>query len=281
MVAIRWRRDPSAAGSAADPLWLRPINGRDEEFLFENASAVPAATRVTELLARCLSRPSDHAVELDAVRRLTVGRREGLLLALRGLTLGDRISCILVCPECDRPMDADLSVSALHREAGAEEQVYEVAIEQGGESWRARFRLPIGADQEAVADLARTDAEAAGLTILQRCLIEVVHDGANTGKSEASPELLEAVELAMEAADPQAETRLRSDCPECGAQFVSVFDAADYFIKEVAASNRDLYRDVHALALSYHWSEEAILTLSHGRRQMYLKLLAESTPLEP
>ena len=37
-----------------------------------------------------------------------------------------------------------------------------------------------------------------------------------------------------------------------------------------------LWRQVHTLALSYHWPEDAILGLPRARRQRYLALLAEA-----
>ncbi|MGH7392800.1 MAG: DUF6760 family protein [Candidatus Rokuibacteriota bacterium] len=37
-----------------------------------------------------------------------------------------------------------------------------------------------------------------------------------------------------------------------------------------------LYRDVHALAWHYHWSEREILTLPREKRRRYLGLLAQA-----
>jgi hypothetical protein len=278
MLEVRWPPVANETVPNLEPVWLRAVTGHDEELLFGKAAKMPAAARVTALLTRCTSRAGGEALGEDAVRRLTVGRREHLLLALRRLTLGDRISCIFVCPECEQSMDGELSVGELLREVGAEDRTYEVSVDVGGERWRALFRLPSGADQEAAASLAQTDSDAAGQAILESCLRDVSRQSGKPASTETPAELMVAVEAAMADADPQAETRLRAKCPECGASFSTVFDAADYFFKELAASNRDLYRDVHSVALSYHWSEDAILSMSFGRRQMYLKLLAESIP---
>ncbi len=274
---VQWSPIADGPDWHAEPMWLRAVTGHDEERFVVDAFAVSAAARVTALLASCVSRAGGETLGEDPVRRLTIGRREHLLLALRRQTLGDRISCIFACPECGQPMDGELNVGALLREVGDEDRTYEVSVDVQGELWRALFRLPNGADQEAVASLARSDADAAGHAILERCLKEITSPSGDAAAAETPSVLVEAVESAMADADPQAETRLRLDCPECSANFTSFFDAADYFFKELGASNRDLYRDVHTLAMTYHWSEDAILSMTYGRRQMYLKLLAEST----
>ena len=39
---------------------------------------------------------------------------------------------------------------------------------------------------------------------------------------------------------------------------------------------RQLYGEVHTLAIWYHWSESAILTLPRERRRMYLRFIDQS-----
>lgn len=38
---------------------------------------------------------------------------------------------------------------------------------------------------------------------------------------------------------------------------------------------RELYSEVHFLALHYHWSEKDILSMTRDRRKMYVELLKE------
>src|SRR5262245_27830201 len=95
---------------------LRPLVGQDESYLEEAAQVLLPAQQTTALLTRCLTRLGPLApVTSEAIRSLTVGDREALLLHLRRLTLGDRMQCILSCPisECGAKMDLDLNVNDL------------------------------------------------------------------------------------------------------------------------------------------------------------------------
>jgi hypothetical protein len=261
---------------------LRPLSGADEAYLADLPPAPPAA-RTTALLARCLGRlGSREGVSPDDVRALTVGDREALLLHLRRLAFGERLACVLVCPAeaCGEKMDLDLHISDLlvppYDWTGRAFNAV-LSDDEGGDGYRVRFRLPTGADQEAAATLARTDPEAAVTLVLERC-VERVTDGAGreVPVTALPPAVVAALSAAMAERDPQAETIVELVCPECEAAFTAPFDAADYLHRELRDHGRAVYREVHQLALAYHWSETEILAMTRPRRRLYLGLLAES-----
>jgi hypothetical protein len=128
-----------------------------------------------------------------------------------------------------------------------------------------RYRLPNGADQEAVADLRAGDAVEA---LLARCLID-------DGGTPLSNEERVAVIAEMDARAPQIDLELELNCPECGHSFTTPFDCTSFFFSEIRAQSRHLIREVHYLALHYHWSEAEILNLQRDRRRRYLALLTE------
>ena len=80
----------------------------------------------------------------------------------------------------------------------------------------------------------------------------------------------------MEQLDPQAELRMEVSCPECGESFPALLDAAAFLLQEIGQHAEHLYRQIHSLALHYHWSEAEILDLSPVKRRRYLELLADS-----
>lgn len=255
---------------------LRPLSGADELFARELAGEPPPAV-ITALLARCLDRLGPvAAVTPDAVAGLAVGDREALTWHLRRLTTGDRVQGVVACPAggCGEKLDLDLWVTELLLPAYPDHTPDRtVRVEAGGVEWAVRFRLPTGADQAAVADLARQNPTAAADRLLERCVLQVTADDRPAGPLPAG--VADRVAEAMAEADPQAEVRLALTCPACGRGFESLLDAAGFVTAEVLARGARLLREVHTLARAYHWSETDILGLTPDRRRTYLTLIAD------
>jgi hypothetical protein len=252
---------------------LRPVEAGDALFALDTATTLLPGERGTALLARCLSGGADLAGDL------TVGDREALLLQLRRLSLGDAMACVLQCPApaCGAQMDLGLRCSDLlvaPREGVAAPLT--LSAEAGGDYYELTYRLPTADDLAAAGPLARQDAEAGAVEILRRCLLGATCEGASVGAGDLPAAVRGAIAEAMAAGDPQAELELDLTCPACGAAFSALFDTGAFFLRELEAQATTLLRDIHTLALHYHWSEADLLRMSPGRRAQYLDLLAEA-----
>lgn len=251
---------------------LRPLTGEDEALIAERPELTGAA-RTTALLVRCVAELGGGGPSADDIRGLTVGDREALLLHLRRLTFGDKLDCVVTCPEpeCEERMDVELTVEEL-LVAPYDNVADTHDLDLGDEGARRslRFRLPTGADQEAVAAVAALDIEAAVELVVRRCVAELERHG-----HALPPEATSALSAAMADLDPQAEVRLMLSCVGCGEEFSVLLDAGDFLFREIAPRSDDLSHDVHRLAFHYHWSERDILTLAPARRRRYLDLVAE------
>ncbi|MEA2464588.1 MAG: hypothetical protein QOJ98_2335 [Acidobacteriota bacterium] len=255
----RWRN-----GALERDALLRPLRGEDELFLAEEAEGLTPARRTTLTLVRCLERLGDESpVSLESARTLTAGDREAILLHLRRATFGEKLTSVLRCPRggCDERMDLELRVSDLLVAPPDDPAEVHSLMAEGEE---IRFRLPNGADLEEAAELAQTDVDAAARLLLERCVL-------SSPVPDAS-----ALSARMAELDPQAELILELTCTKCERPFTALFDTASFLFGELAARRGSLYREVHQLALHYHWSESDILALTPTRRRRYLDLLAES-----
>lgn len=252
---------------------LREITGEDHVFLMEDCRDLLPAHWATELLARCVVKLGAKEATRDAVRSLTVGDREALLLHLRRLTSGDRLACVISCPQCHERLDLEIAVANLLQEPeSAPLAEHELTIETGGgEATTVRFRLPHGVDQEEVATLALTNVEAAADLLLRRCVLSVSNNGEVTDELPAS--LHERLGARMSELDSQAEISVAANCEACGGSFSLVFDAATFLFQELEAQFQRLYREVHLLAFHYHWGLQDILNLSARERRKFLELL--------
>ena len=243
---------------------LRRLTGREEEWLTQHAG-MPSAHLATKLLSACFVRLEDVPVNSDIIDKLLVGDRDYLILQLRRLTLGDRFAAVFSCPACKRAMDVEF----LAQDISIEPRLQTVAAYTWASDDAQRvvcYRLPNGADQEAVADLP---AGAAVEALLARCVID-------DGGTPLSNEERVAVIAEMDAHAPQIDLGLELNCPECGHSFTTPFDCTSFFFSEIRAQSRHLLREVHYLALHYHWSEAEILNLQRDRRRRYLALLNET-----
>jgi hypothetical protein len=259
---------------------LRSLTGEDEAFLTEEGGSLCPARQTSVILNRCLIRLGLFSpVPADTAGSLTVGDREALLLHLRRLTLGERMQCVLTCPAsgCGAKMDLELRVADLlqHPYPDAPER-HEATVSENGDSFRVRFRLPTGADQEAAAELAGRDLPAAAGLLMKRCVAEVIREGRGEPLEFLPPTVASRLPEIMAQLDPQAEIRLNLACPECGRGFSTVLDTADYFFRELAGRSENLYREVHLLAFYYHWGEAEIMNMTARKRRCYLNLLEEA-----
>jgi len=237
---------------------LRGLTGCEEEWLGESRG-LPSAHKVTQVLSSCVTALDGESVDAQRIRRMLVGDRDYLMLELRRLTLGDDVVAVVECPACKAPMDVEFRVSEVpveRRPQSAEWYEGECGV---------RFRLPAGADQEAVSAL---DA-AAEMTLLARCI-------AGRDADDLTAEQREALIAEMERQAPRVDLELDLTCPECGHRFLLPFDTTAFFFEELRSRSGQLLREVHTLALYYHWSEADILALGRQRRHAYLRMLGES-----
>lgn len=267
---------------------LAPLTGRDEEYLALAAPDTASASAVTELLTRCLSRVgSVERVNAALVRELLVCDRDYLILRLRALTFGPKVEAVLKCSgqECGRPMDVQFSLDDLQVERRAVGAHFfktrlssPVVVERGGareETRLVEFRLPTGADQEALAAVFHADERRALRLLLARtirCVGELTDvDEELVAGLPASA--LEEIAEQMRLLSPQVEIELDGACPECGTPFSTRFDGVGFFASEMVGNLYGLELEVHLLAWHYHWSEQDILSLTRQKRQRYVNLL--------
>ena len=265
-------------GSCHREVTLRSVRGRDEALLSEDPEAPPVEL-ATRLLTCCVERlGAQDGLNHETAAQLTVGDREALLLHLRRLTLGPRLQCLARCPACGEAIDLDLSVDDLlqppYPDWGTE---FETRCPDPDGPLQVRYRLPTGADQLAAALLAPEDLTAARSLLLNHCILEVHGpDGNAIDPRQVEDSLIERLSETMVQRDPQAESLLEFDCPTCGTAGHVLLDAADFLFRELGIRRGELYRQVHRLALHYHWSEAEILSLPWSKRQRYLALLDEA-----
>ena len=259
---------------------MRVPNGKDEIFIKELFPGIPAVKRTIFLLSRCVVKLGPKTgIDADDIRSLTIGDRDALLLHLRRLTFGEKISSVLVCPQsgCKEKMDLVLNIAdILIPPKQHTEEFFELHVNVNEDNYIIEFRLPSAGDLEEVSDYTTAGNESASLELLFRCIRDVKKNGQKIKSGNTLPQTVtDAISRRMAELDPQSEILLNMICPACSNEFAADFDIGDFFLKELAAHAQQVFREVHLLAWHYHWDEGNILDMTHARRQVYLNMLAD------
>jgi len=205
--------------------------------------------------------------------KLSVGRRDALLLSLREQLFGSQLTGIAACPNCMEMLELTFESSEI-RAPTVDVQPATLTVKSG--IYEARFRLPNSEDLMAVAD--KRDSLPAAESLLTRCLIQARRKSrtkppVTIESSDLPPALLSAIVEKMEQADPQANVQLNLNCYACGHRWPAIFDIVSYLWSEIDDWARRILREIHLLALAYGWREADILGMSEGRRRLYLEMI--------
>lgn len=193
---------------------------------------------------------------------LLIGDRDARLLAIYESLFGGELAALVQCTSCGEELEMRLMVADLMMEAPARETAWHTLEHDTGV---IAFRLPNSQDLAVVVGVQ-------GDQLRRSRLLERLVQRTEAGEMPA--DLVEAIERRMAELDPQADIRLELQCNACAAVFHSLFDIGSFLWAELDSWARRIVREVHLLARTYGWSEDAILRLHPRRRQMYVEMLS-------
>jgi predicted RNA-binding Zn-ribbon protein involved in translation (DUF1610 family) len=240
---------------------VRALSDQEVLRVWESGLDEHPIDRALTVLAAVL--PDAGRSELAA---MSVGRRDGHLMAVREANFGSRVSGVAECPQCGELLQWDLDLGDVRSARNEHEEGTNRLIMEGHE---LLYRLPDSTDLAAVA--LGGDVVHGRDTLLRRCVLEARKEGEQVDVGSLPEVVVSGLATEMEARDPQAETLLDFECPECGLRWQALFDVLTFLWTELQARAGNLLNDVHNLARAYGWSEKDILGMSAVRRRYYLE----------
>ncbi|MEK6210285.1 MAG: hypothetical protein AABM64_07920 [Pseudomonadota bacterium] len=247
---------------------FRPFTGRLEEQLAEldEAQAGSRPTRVSALLAAALAHVGGREATRELVAGLGFTDRQFLMLAFALQHGDDQQWRHVTCARCAERFDVGFRLSGLPVTPAGDGYPW-TQISVAGR--QLRLRVPTGEDEERIARMAPEPARRA---LALGCIVSIDEAAPQTEVLEAlCAAEVDAIDAALDALAPQLPASLATACSECGTAQTLELDPYDIALPQTG----ELYREVHALALRYHWSEDEILQLSRERRRLYLDLIDE------
>lgn len=243
---------------------MRALSPRDILHIWERGPGRHPVDQALAILA-----PALPEFDRDALADISIGQRDARILALRGALLGDRLDGYTECPSCGTQLEFSLSARELG--AGAAESAAEGPQELSVAGYELRFRLPTSRDLAAACSAATIEEGAA--VLLSRCVQGAWREGLPVPVEALPEEVVDALAARMVELEPLSEIQVSLRCESCAYEWEAELEIASFFCDELAVRARRLLRDIHTLAGTYGWSEEAILALSEHRRQHYLELV--------
>jgi hypothetical protein len=265
---------------------VRQLNGYDQQYLVEEIWSYPSPIRTTNLLERVVKFVGvgdglEVVEELDLreiIRSLTVGDRIALLMQLRKLTFGDQMQCNITCPSCKEVMSLDLSTSKLLQPPIPEpKSEYTINVE----NFLLTIRPVAGKDQESLFENYddnnsdnnlvenKNDRFVQAERLTKGCILSSTPSLPNN----FTDDFIAMTSSKLEELDPQADVVLELCCPSCQHSFKDSLDIENFFFQEIYTSHKQIEREVHWMALNYHWSEDSILSLPLRKRKRYIELI--------
>jgi hypothetical protein len=238
---------------------FRPVTGALEMAVAEarhSERSWPA--RVTEVLCAALERLGGEGPTWERVHGLSVGDRQYLVRQLAAYLDRDGLWLTEMCVRCGEPFDFFMQQSTMPVKPAGRGYPFAIANTTLG---RVRVRVATGADQAALAELAEPDDAA---RVLASRLVVEPGDMATMSDDD-----VRAIEAAVEEVAPEVATRVRLECPACGAG--NEIGVNPYLCLTRGAD--ELFSEIHSLASHYHWGEAEILAMPRARRKIYIGLV--------
>jgi hypothetical protein len=235
----------------------RASSGHDDIALADSGAGLAAA------LAFVHGRVVDADGSPVDAGALPVGDLDLLVVARRRDLIGDSLVAEGSCARCEAAVDVRFGLGAYvsHNRGRAPRNVT-AAAEGWWELSRHAIRVRVPAVQDVLSAAAASDPRG---ELIARCL-----------SGTLSPAAVRAGERAMESLGPTLRAEVAGTCPECGDTVVLDVDARELCLGELRFLASLVYDDVHAIATSYGWDQDAILDMPSARRRRYADLVRDS-----
>lgn len=202
-------------------------------------------------------------IPVDIIADLSHGFINKTLIQMQLELFGNQMNAIVSCSNCQESLELSLDLQTILQQLSAldNEALYSSCIHFN----KHRFRLPNSRDLAVISQ--RPDFADCALDLLQRCWIS------KPDSLPPSTEMMDAVAALMEEIDPALDINCNLVCEHCNFLNSYPLDMGNYLWQEIENFAKNLLREIHLLASSYGWSEQAILALTQKRRQLYVNMV--------
>lgn len=192
------------------------------------------------------------------VAQIVTADRDRILAQIYTAIYGPKIRSELDCENCEKRFDLDFSLADLLNHYPLTNPVLlpdgSFEIEPG-----TSFRFPTGEDELLVDEFSVEDGED---FLMSRCLVKGDLERDSQRVQQKMSEMAPVLNIEMQAA-----------CPECGHTQEVQFDIQSFLLTKLKHDRPGLIREIHSIAINYHWAPDSILALPRNLRKQYVALI--------
>lgn len=216
-------------------------------------------------------------IDPENLEKLSIGRRDSLLMELYEILFGPETTGIMECPNCGEKLEIILPIGEFRGGNSIFQSITcdpvldpdHFIVNQNG--WEIDFRLPNSWDLEAIEE--ERDTDTARTILLRRCILKACYHAEEIPFDQISFEMKSYIVEKMAHEDPLVNIQIPLSCPFCNNQWEPVFDIIPFFWNELSVWAERILYEVHILASAYGWCEADILSMDPRRRKNYLEMI--------
>ncbi len=226
---------------------------------------------ITRLLSSCIYRTGSTKFSGQEIWHWSLKERLQSLIAVGIATLGKHLKLQVNCSkaDCHELMEIDLDLGLFIKN----ETTIPLFCKPDSET-ELELRLPNGLDQLNWLN-NQYDMEDNCFSGMASSLISKVN-GEIPGRDFQMPEnWIDQIGVELEQNDDLMTLEINTSCPVCREKQLIDLDLEEKLLEIFLSEQKLLFKQIHKLALAYHWSEADIVTMQSKRRHYYLTLIDE------
>lgn len=219
-----------------------PMTGKTRKVIARPDIRQNPAKVLDALLLQCVTKIGPFStINKKITDRLSLGDRDFLVMEIRKKSLGDIVESVLECPSCKEKMDIKINLNNVTvkylKETNFKIDGDKLSIDITCEKpkFTAKFRMPCGEDQHAIAPFIRKNPIEANYMLYQRCLLEWdgqnVFDLSPTFFEDLPLPILDILDIEFFEALPGPDMRLPANCIYCNTEINAGLESSDFLFR--------------------------------------------------
>ena len=228
---------------------------------------------ITRLLISCLYRDEGTGFSEQEIWHWSLMERlQGILsivFATSGRHLRQKINCKK--PDCKELFEVEIDLACFIRNEPITHFVCRPEPHM-----ELELRLPTGIDQLKWIN-KKYDMKDNLFSEMASSLVSKVNGERPHQRFRLSDEWIDHIGTELEKQDDLTDLVINTNCPACSEEPLFDLDLEEKLLEILLKKQKLLFRQIHGLALAYHWSEKDIVEMSDQRRQYYLAQIDEGS----